>query len=268
MKIIVVVGCSGLLGAEILQELTKSSDNLIIGFDRKKPELEFCKNFIFVEGLIEDKSDVRRLDEVIKSEQELHNLEGELSAIVNCFVAPDFKFQLDFVPIDLSEIDRALWGWRNYPSDDFERQLHTNVVGIHTILQALFERYKKSNSCSIVNFSSQFAERVPGRDIFAGEAQFIFKPPAYSASKAAVENYTRWLSSLFSGLGIRVNCIAPGVVKNGQSSGFQNRYSSMVNSQRLMRPEEIRGPINFLISRESEYMNGACLAFDGGWTAQ
>ena len=104
--------------------------------------------------------------------------------------------------------------------------------------------------------------------IFKNLGHFIFKPPAYSASKAALENYTEYLSQLFKGSGIRVNSIAPGVVFSGQSEAFRAKYSVSTNTGRMMDPKEIVGAIDFLTSENSSYMNGSCLTIDGGWSSR
>jgi NAD(P)-dependent dehydrogenase (short-subunit alcohol dehydrogenase family) len=106
------------------------------------------------------------------------------------------------------------------------------------------------------------------QSIFKKLDHYVFKPPAYSASKAALENYTEYLSQVFQGSGVRINTIAPGVIDSGQSDEFKGEYSRTTNKGRLMNPSEILGAIEFLTSENSEYMTGSCLTIDGGWSAK
>jgi NAD(P)-dependent dehydrogenase (short-subunit alcohol dehydrogenase family) len=78
----------------------------------------------------------------------------------------------------------------------------------------------------------------------------------------------------FAAQGIRVNALAPGYFRTQMSSEVVDDPESMarlirrIPLRRVGEPAEIAGPIIFLASRASEYMTGACLYFDGGYTAQ
>jgi NAD(P)-dependent dehydrogenase (short-subunit alcohol dehydrogenase family) len=268
MELSVIIGCEGILGQQIVNAKLMKPEVIVVGYDKSSTSNIHHARFNYVGGNVESRSDLLRLKSEIDKIQSEFELGKSLSSIINAFAAKDFKYNPEILPPELPESDWMLWGWQNYPDQDFINQFNTNVIGLHRVLTTLYGCYKDSPSCSIVTFSSQFAKRNLDQELFKQLGHFIFKPPAYSASKAALENYTEYLSQVFKGSGIRINSIAPGVVDTGQSDEFKEKYSKTTNSGRLMSSDEIVGAIEFLTSESSAYMNGSCITIDGGWSAR
>jgi NAD(P)-dependent dehydrogenase (short-subunit alcohol dehydrogenase family) len=268
MKINVIVGCEGTLGRQIAAAKLSNTENIVIGYDILGFSNLNHDRFHFVSGSVQSRPDIVLLRDKIKEVQHGYGIGNSLNSLINSFAATDYKYEKNDMLDKIPETDWMLWGWQNYPDHDFLKQYDVNVVGIHRILTTLYECYQDSKSCSIVNFSSQFAKRNLDQEIFLNLGNFIYKPPAYSASKAAIENYTEYLSQLFKNSGIRVNTIAPGIIDTGQQMAFKQKYSKETNTGRLMDATEIVGAIEFLTSENSSYMNGACLNLDGGWNTR
>lgn len=93
----------------------------------------------------------------------------------------------------------------------------------------------------------------------------------YSVSKTAVLGLTRMMSRELGSEKIRVNCVAPGLIKTKfsealwkESDGSERTASSDTSIPRLGEPVDIAGPVAFLLSQDSEFVTGETLVVSGG----
>jgi len=149
--------------------------------------------------------------------------------------------------------------------EDFARVMRVNVNSVFLVTQAAFPLLLASRG-SIVNIGS-----VAG---LVGVKQRF----AYCASKGAVLAMTRQIAVDYP-KEVRINCIAPGTVQTPFVEGYLEKYhahekekvrADLVARQpigRLGTPEDIASLVRYLCSREAEFINGAVISIDGGWTA-
>jgi len=94
--------------------------------------------------------------------------------------------------------------------------------------------------------------------------------PVYSISKAAVIMATKVMAQEWGKYGIRVNAVAPGVIKTRFSEALWNdpqisaKILNKVPMQRFAEPEEIVGAMLYLASNASQYVTGTVISVDGG----
>jgi NAD(P)-dependent dehydrogenase (short-subunit alcohol dehydrogenase family) len=149
--------------------------------------------------------------------------------------------------------------------EDFDRVMRVNVNSVFLVTKAALPLLLASHG-SIVNIGS-VAGSVGVKQRFA-----------YCASKGAVQAMTRQIAVDYP-KELRVNCIAPGTVQTPFVEGYLDKYhahekekvrAELVARQpigRLGTPEDIASLVRFLCSKEAEFINGAVLPIDGGWTA-
>jgi len=107
----------------------------------------------------------------------------------------------------------------------------------------------------------------------------LTKIAAYSAAKAAVNNFTLWLAVHFSRTGVRVNAIAPGFLltkqnrfllvdeKTGESTPRGRKIINNTPMERYGTPEELTGTLLYLASDLSKFVTGVVIPVDGGFSA-
>lgn len=141
---------------------------------------------------------------------------------------------------------------------DWDAVMNVNATGSMNMVRAFLPQLKETRG-RIVNLASIMS-------VAAGPGLV-----AYAASKGAVLQMTRALVHDLSEFGIRVNAIAPGVIEtpmtvatreNPESIG---RFMAHTPMRRPGKPSELVGPVLFLASEASSYVNGALLPVDGGY---
>lgn len=135
-----------------------------------------------------------------------------------------------------------------------------------------------------VNQNSQFIlSREFGKEMIKqGSGKIIFTAslltfqggitvPGYAASKGAIGQLTMALSNEWASKGVNVNSIAPGYIATDNTQALRDNEErsesilARIPAGRWGQPEDFKGPIVFLASTASDYMNGSILTVDGGW---
>ncbi|MEE9364443.1 MAG: SDR family oxidoreductase [Cellulophaga sp.] len=153
--------------------------------------------------------------------------------------------------------------------NDFKKVVDLNLFG--SVLPALVfgKQMAKEKRGVIINISSMTAQSA------------ITRVVGYSASKAAIDNFTKWLAvelALKYGDGLRVNAIAPGFFIGKQNKklllnedgSFSDRGNTIIKNTPMKRfglAEELNGPIQFLCSDASSFVTGIVIPIDGGFSA-
>lgn len=135
-------------------------------------------------------------------------------------------------------------------------------------LPSLRTAVSETGAASVVNIGSMYGMVSPDHRIYPGK--HAVNPPFYGAAKAALIQWTRYAACEFGAEGIRVNAVSPGPFPSSsvQASNpeFVETLAGKVPMGRIGQADELQGPLSFLISDASSFVNGANLVVDGGWT--
>ena len=149
----------------------------------------------------------------------------------------------------------------SYTPEEFDKVIRLNLRGSFLVAQAAGRVMSVNKSGSIILFSSIRSLVVePGQGV-------------YAATKAGLVQLARTLAAELGSSGVRVNCIAPGIVDTPltqpikKNPAWYQAYASKNALGRWAMADEMAGPVVFLASDASSYVTGTVLFVDGGWTA-
>lgn len=140
--------------------------------------------------------------------------------------------------------------------------LRTNLDSVFLLSQRFGRGMIERGAGKIINIASLLA--------FSGGINV----PAYTASKHAVAGLTKALANEWGGRGVQVNAIAPGYFRTDNTQALQDdparaaEIAGRIPAGRWGEPADIAGPVVFLASGASDYVNGHLLVVDGGWMAR
>ncbi|MBI4347500.1 MAG: SDR family oxidoreductase [Elusimicrobia bacterium] len=139
---------------------------------------------------------------------------------------------------------------------DWDTVMDVNVKGAFLATRAVARGMVRRKKGVILNIGSLAGERA------------IESPVHYAASKAALRGFTEALCKEFSRHGIRVNCLAPGLLDEGVGKNLPDHrleeYVKHVPLGRIGTVEEVAAFAAFLVSDKNAYMNGETILMDGG----
>ncbi|KPM38179.1 hypothetical protein AK830_g8401 [Neonectria ditissima] len=152
----------------------------------------------------------------------------------------------------------------NYPIDRMRKLWGVNVDGTYLFAVAVAKHLMARQSAGSLVFIGSMS----------GSIVNVPQPQApYNAAKAAVRHLAASLAVEWAHAGIRVNCISPGYMLTALTQKILNdnpdlkkTWVSLIPQGRMGQPEDLMGPVTFLLSDASSYMTGSDLRVDGGYT--
>ena len=258
-KTILVTGGCGILGGGIAKYLLENNATVILLHYKKAPLLDAVSNFkkisAKVEGYVCNVVEEKDLQEVAEKIIQTH---GKIDALINA--AGGNKPGATVGP-DQSVFDVDV--------EQFKQVIDLNLFG--SIIPSLVfgKKMAENKKGTIINISSMAADRA------------ITRVMGYSASKAAIDNFTKWMSVELAqkyGDGMRVNAIAPGFFIGNQNralltnedGSYTDRGNTIIKNTPMNRfgdADELNGAIHYLCSDASKFVTGIVIPIDGGFSA-
>ena len=240
-KIALVTGSSRGIGRAVAAELARQGWAVCINYRVREDCARSLLEQLTAEGCraMMVRADVSQRDQVEAMVRRVEDTFGPVSLLVNnAGVAGQALFQ------DISE---ELW----------RRYFSVNVDGAFHTIQAVLPQMLHQHAGCIVNISSIWGQRGASCEV------------TYSCTKAALIGLTRSLAMELAPSGIRVNCVAPGVIETdmvrvlGQET--LDQLASDTPLGRLGQPEDIAHAAAFLASDKAGFITGQVLTVDGGF---
>ncbi len=238
-KLALITGGGSGLGFAIARAFVESGARVVISGRREEALREACRCLGEKAAFVQN--DITQLDALPALVSKIESRFGAIDVLVNNS-GTHLKKELSHVT-----------------DDDFHKVIHVNQEAVFSLTREVARvMIARGRGCIIMVSSMASRYGIP-------------KVVAYTASKAAVEGMTRALAVELSPSGIRVNCIAPGVIETpmsaralGQDPDRRRRVLERTPLGRLGRPEEVGHAAVFLASDAASYITGAILTVDGG----
>ena len=259
-KVVIVTGGAGLLGQVFCQALVDVGAHVaIVDLDLASAETAAKRvNKSDAQKVVAFESDITSPESVTQMVANVVKQLGRIDVLVNNAASKGSSLDAFFESFE----DYSLKTWREVMS--------VNIDGLFLVAQAVGKQMKKQGGGSIIQTSSIYGVVAPDQRIYEGSeynGRAINTPAVYSASKAAVNGLTSYLSTYWASSKIRVNSLTPGGIASGQNSEFNKKYSNRVPLGRMGEASELVGALIYLASDASSYVTGQNLIVDGGLSA-
>lgn len=265
-KIAIVTGAGGVLCSVMATTLVKQGAKVALCDLNEEAVIELSQK-LAAEGYTETfpvKMNVLERDSLVAAKEAILAKWGRIDILVNGAGGNHPKGTCSAEQfVDGTNMEDSFFG---LDIEGFEWVNKLNFIG--TLLPSqVFAEAMLVDGGSIVNISSM------------SSTQPMTKVAAYSAAKAAIDNFTRWLSVHLAPKNVRVNAIAPGffltnqnrfllVEEDGETLTSRGRKILANTPMHIFgEPEHLSGALTYLASEESSFVTGIILPVDGGFMA-
>ena len=257
-KVIILTGSPGSLGGSLALSLAKSKAKIIL----------LGRNQDLLNILVTKLSSLTEVSSYIVNVMNRESLERVKNSVINKYGQIDVLINAvgGNLPGAVISDDQSIF---DLSETDFDEVVDLNLKG--TLLPSIVfgKPMSEKGKGTIVNYSSMTVKQALTRVV------------GYSAGKAAMENFTRWMAvemAIKYGDGIRVNAVAPGFFIGKQNQklllnddgSLKERGKKIIQNtpmKRFGKPEELNGAIHFLCSESASFITGIVLPIDGGFSA-
>lgn len=267
-KVAVVTGAGGVLCSAFAKTLARAGAKVAL-LDLNFESAKSFADEIVAEGGIAKAYSCNVLEKSICETvaEEVENDFGPCDILINGAGGNNPKATTDKEYFELGDIDADTKSFFDLDSDGVGFVFNLNFLGTLIPTQAFAKQMVGREGCNILNISSMNAYTP------------LTKIPAYSGAKAAISNFTQWLAVHFSGVGIRVNAIAPGFFSTKQNAKLlwnddgtptarTGKILAATPMRRFGETKELNGVLLFLLNNDAAgFITGVVIPVDGGFSA-
>ena len=237
-KTALITGASRGIGAEIAREFAKAGYNVVVNYFKNREKAEALAKEIGGTAFCADVSDFSQAEKMIKEAEKNF---GTVDVLVNnAGVALPQKLLVDTTEVE------------------WNRLFDVNVKGAFNCTKTVLDGMITKHSGSIINISSVWG-------VTGGSCEV-----AYSASKAAIIGFTKALAKELGPAGIRVNCVAPGVIDTDMNAHLSAEDIEALKEETPLgvtgAPSDVAKTVLFLASDSAKFITGQVITADGGLT--
>ena len=241
-RTVLITGASRGIGAACALRFAKDGDRIAINYFKNKEKAEEIARLCLELGAESAeifKADVSDSAEVQKMVDDVHSRFGKIDVLVNNAGIAQQKL--------LSDVSDADW----------ERMIGVNLSGVFFCSRAVMADMINKKCGSIINVSSMWGQVGASCEV------------AYSAAKAGVIGFTKALAKELGPSGIRVNCVAPGVIDTDMNGALDEETIECLRDEtplmQIGSAQDVANTVYFLACDDAKFITGQNVAVNGGF---
>lgn len=241
MKTVIITGASRGIGSATAIAFAKQGCNIVLNYNNSEEKaLALAKTIRDSYGVdvLAVKADVASSKQVNEMTEKALEQFGKIDILVNNAGIAQQKLFTDIT------------------DEDWRKMLDINLTGVFNCCRSVLPCMIRNHSGAIVNISSMWGQTGASCEVH------------YSAVKAGIIGLTKALAKEVGPSGIRVNCVAPGVVMTDMMNGFDDETIQQLKEKAVLNtlgtPKNIADAIAFLCSDKASFITGQVLSVNGG----
>ncbi len=251
---VILMGSCGVLGKSHVRALSQIKNlRLVIADKPCSGVLELAEEYSIFGIEVDCKDEKSIMNGIAKASTHLGGIDA---AVYNSAITSEGLLLLE---------EEAFPDFIDYPLSLWNESININLTGAFLFSREVGKIFCRQNSGNLIFVSSVYGVISPDHSIYENEGFNTF--PGYAASKSGLIGLMKWLATLWAAKNVRVNCISPGGVYNGQAESFVKKYSKRTPIGRMAKAEEISEVLVYLINSSPAYYTGQNLIVDGGLSA-
>jgi 3-oxoacyl-[acyl-carrier protein] reductase len=245
-KVAVVTGASSDIGLSVVKRFSEEKANVVL-LGRNLNSLEKARSDISnKDATVSISCDITNESQVLQTVEQIIKNYGKIDILVNSAGAIND-------PIHFHEMKE----------DEISKLVDINMLGVFKMTKAVLPNMLENKSGCIINIGSISSERAIPRVHLA----------VYSATKAAINMFTKSIAVEYARSNIRCNCINPGIINSGMIKPYlddpkaRKVLEDRLPLNRIGEPVDVANAVLYMASDEANWVTGTILNIDGGKTA-
>ena len=245
-KVAVVTGASSDIGLSVVKRFSEEKANVVL-LGRNLNSLEKARSDISnKDATVSISCDITNESQVLQTVEQIIKNYGKIDILVNSAGAIND-------PIHFHEMKEA----------EISKLVDVNMLGVFKMTKAVLPNMLENKSGCIINIGSISSERAIPRVHLA----------VYSATKAAINMFTKSIAVEYARSNIRCNCINPGIINSGMIKPYlddpkaRKVLEDRLPLNRIGEPVDVANAVLYMASDEANWVTGTILNIDGGKSA-
>ena len=250
-KVVLITGGNGHLGKAMSEILCEYGATLVLASRNQQKNLQLKNELI-------DKYNckVKTIELDISSRE---NINENISNLIDEFGKIDVLINNSYYGAGSELLEMK--------DDDWYKGIDGSINSCYRMSQTVLKYMQEKKSGKIINIASMYGLVAPDVSIY--EDNNFYNPANYGVGKAGIIQFTKYIAAVYGKFGITCNTISPGPFPNTnvqKDNKFLENLSKRVPLNRIGVPDDMKGITLLLASDASNYINGANISVDGGWT--